>query len=198
MGLSADTAAVPIVRATGPWLITTATVLLVSNHGATYASAFSLAMCSVATAINLIIFDALGRERPSQVVGALVLGLLSRLTFTGRIGPLVAPAIQLVLGTLIYLTPVATAELYQLTTPMTALSHSMLASYGSSIALVGVYVGCLAKGLTQSQSLAALFLANAALGLKWAIRDAEDLGAPKLQAFATAAGFAVLGAMALK
>ena len=78
--------------------------------------------------------------------------------------------------------------------PVTPLALSMLSTAGGTIFAMGVYLAALARGLSQPQSLACAFFVNGLLALKWALRDAKALGAPKGGALVWAALF---GALAL-
>jgi len=81
---------------------------------------------------------------------------------------------------------------------VSALGHSMLAVSGGNILMTGIHLLALARGLSQSQSFAAAFVANALLAIRWALTDANALGAPILGPLGWAAISAVLAGFALK
>lgn len=186
------------MRAIGVWQIGIAAVLLAGKKGAVFASGFGLLAAALASLVNIAVFEAMGREKPSQVFGVALLALLGKLTLDGVVGPRIACFVHLAIGLLIHLTPVATAELYQFTKPMSSVGTSMLALYGSTIATVGVYLGALAYGLSQPRAFAAFFVTNALFALKWGVTEAQALGAPKLAPLAWTALSGALGALALR
>lgn len=197
-GIAADASATAMMRSAGLWQLCAGAVLLAGKRGTKFASGFGLLASALTTLMNIPNADTIGREKPSQVFGAAVLALLGKLTLDGRIAPMVASYVHLLIGGLIYLTPVSTAKLYQITSPMSSAGHSLLASYGGLIALIGVYVGGLARGLTQPQAFAALFLSNGLLALKFALSEAKSLGAPIMGPLVWSLVSSVLGGLALK
>jgi len=197
-GLTSDESSQTMMRASGLWQLGAAAVLIAGKSGAVFASGFGLLSASLASLVNIAVFEVMGREKPSQVGGVVLLALLGKLTLDGVIGARVAAYVHLALGLLIHLTPVATAGLYQFTKPVSAVGTSMLALYGSTISLVGVYLAALAHDLTQPQSLACLFLTNGAFALKWALTDAKALGASTAGAVVWTMLSAALAGLALR
>jgi hypothetical protein len=197
-GVPVDLAAATMLRAQGAFQLCTAATLIAGKRGPVFAAGFGLLATALTTLANIPIWEALNREKPSQAVGALVIAVLGKLTLEGRIGTKVAAFVPLILGLLIHLTPVETAGMYQLAEPISKVGYSMLALYGSSISLIGVYIGALAFGLALPQAFAATFAVHGAFALKWALTEAKSIGAPLTGGLGWAAISAVLSALALK
>lgn len=187
-----------LVRAVGAWQLALAFVLLAGRQGATAAAGRGLYAAALTQLAVLPVWEYFGREKASQAGAILIFALLGRLTLCGRISPVVSAVVYLLTGTLIYFTPKATAELYQVNQSMSELGYSILSLYGGVIATSGVYLAGLAYGLAQPLAFAAAFGTNALISLKWAFTEATQLGAPKVGALLWAAISAALSALALK
>lgn len=198
-GLSpADPSALNIMRGVGAWQLCASAVLLAGKQGATYASGFGLFAAGLSQLAVLPTWEYFEREKPSQVGAVALFAALGKYTLDGAVSPYVGAAVYLLVGSLIHFMPKGTAELYQVTKPITPLGYSMLSLYGGTILTTGAYLGALAYGLAQPQALAASFVTNGVLALKWALTEAEGLGAPKAGPLAWAAASLAIVAAALK
>lgn len=171
-----DDAASKIVRAVGAWQLALAAVLLTGPYGATVAAGRGMYIAALTQLSVLPVWDSIGREKGSQVGAILLFTILGRLTLGGHVSPIVSAAVYVLTGTLIYFTPKATAELYQLNTPLSELAYSMMSLYGGVIATTGIYLAGLACGLAQPRCLAAAFATNAFFSLKLAATEAGKAG----------------------
>lgn len=194
-----DDSTAGVTRAVGAWQIGLAYVLLAGRSGATFASGHGLYAAAVSQLAVVPVWEYFEREKGSQIGAICLFGILGKLTLLGKISPMVAAVVYLLTGGLIYLTPVSTAELYQVTKPMSELALSLLSLYGGVIATTGVYLAGLAYGLTQPRALAATLSVNALIALKWGVQaGANSGGAPKAAPLVWAAVSAALSALALK
>ena len=103
-GLTSDESSRTMMRASGLWQIGAAAVLIAGKSGAAFASGFGLLSASLASLVNIAVFEVMGREKPSQVGGVVLLALLGKLTLDGVIGARVGGYVHLALGLLIHLT----------------------------------------------------------------------------------------------
>ena len=102
-------------------------------------------------------------------------------------GPRVAAGVLSFIGLLIHLTPIETAELYQIQAEQRSpLLYVMISLMGATIFTSGLFVGALAMGLAHPRALACSLLANAVLTCNLATRDVWFQSAPPLGAHAAA------------
>ena len=189
--------AVQILRLVGAWQMCLASLLLSGGQGAKVAACKGLYAAAFTVMSMLPVWEYFDRPKGSQVGVALAFAALGKLILNGALSPLIGGAMYILVGSLIYFTPVSTAELYALSKPMTDFAYSMLTLYGGMITTCGIYLVALAAGLSQPQGFAAALGANALLALKWAIFEAGKLGASKLPPLIWAALSATFSALAL-
>ena len=186
------------MRAMGAWALCASSVLLAGLNGsAVFTAGVSLLAAALTSLCVVPVWESLGRPVGPQVPGIVLLAALGMLTLAEVVSPWVSACVYLLLGPLIYATPVATAKLYMITEPMSNLAYSLLTLAGGNIAMAGVYVASLAYGLSQSQSFAAACAINATVALKWALLEANGLGAPKFGPLVGAAISSLLAGAAL-
>lgn len=194
-----DSSALAFMRISGAYELSLAAVTLAGTKGGpVQASSVGLFSTALAIVANIAVYEYFERPKMGSVAYAVLFTVLGKLTLDGRVSTFVAAAFQLLLGTLIYLTPKQTTVLYELTKPVSALGHSTLALSGGVILTSGCYLLALGRGLTKPQSFAAAFACNAVLAAKWALLEASALGAPMRGALARAAISALLAGLALK
>jgi len=193
-----DESAQVIVRAVGAFQMCLASVLIAGTRGVAVAAGHGLYSAALTILAVVPVWEHFDRPKGPQVGVAILFAALGKLCLRGKASPLLAPAAYLLTGVLIYFTPKATAELYQASKPISELGYSMLSLYGGVISMSGVYLASLTYGLTQPQSLAAVFVTNALLSLKWVVAEAGKLEAPKAGALLWAAISALLAVLALK
>lgn len=157
---SRDEAAVAMMRVTAAWQICLAAVLFVGKKGPALASGYGLIAAGLTNLVIVPTWETLGRPKGSMVGGSVLFFGLGHGILMGKISPLVAAGIYSVLGALIYLTPVATAKLYEVKKPFSDAAHALLALGGGMMLTAGLFLGGLAKGwLTGSgQSVAAILV----------------------------------------
>ena len=172
-----DKSALVNVRAMGCWQLCASTVLIAGLNGCDFAAGVGLVAAAVASLMVVVPWEALGRPVGPQVPGILIFTTLGVLTLTSAISPWVAAVIYLLLGCLIYVSPVETAKLYMLTEPMSNLAYSILSVAGGHIAMTGIYLAALAGSMSQPVCFAVTFGVNAGIVLKWALLDASAFDA---------------------
>lgn len=194
---SKDNSAMCNMRAMGAWQLCGSSVLLAGLGGAVFAAGVSLLAASVASLAVVPAWEPMGRPVGPQMPGIFAFAALGWLTLAEMVSPWVSASVYLLLGPLIYATPVATAKLYMITEPMSKLAYSLLTLAGGNIAISGVYVAALAYGLSQPQCFAIACATNSAIALKWVLLEADGLEAPKLAPLLWAAISALLAAAVL-
>ena len=157
---SRDEATVAMMRVTAAWQICLAYVLFASKQGAVLASGYGLIAAGLTNLVIVPTWETLGRPKGSMVGGSVLFFGLGHGILMGKLSPLVAAGVYTVLGALIYLTPVATAKLYEVKKPFSDAAHALLALGGGMMLTTGLFLGGLAKGWLSGsgQSVAAILV----------------------------------------
>jgi len=193
-----DASALAFLRILGAYQLGLGAVTFASKEGAVHASTVGLFSSALAMVANIAVYEYFERPKMGTVAYAVLFLVVGQLTRLGKANPAVAAGLHLLVGSLIYLTPVETTELYGLTKPVSAYGHSTLALSGGVILTTGMQLLALARGLSQPQSFAVACACTALITIKWALSDAGALGAPVYGALAAAAASTALAGMALK
>jgi hypothetical protein len=190
-----ESTALANMRGAGAWQMALGAIIALDP---TNVHAISSFLAAAAILIGVPAFEVMAGPKAPSVIWMGILSVLGKFALDGKVSPWVAVGLYLANGLQFYFTPKGTAKMYKVPVVISPMGYSMFSLQGSAMIVAGIYLGCLAYGLTAPQSFGAAFLANAVMAAKWAFTEAEALGAPKEGPLAWAAISTVLGGLALK
>lgn len=193
--LDADETALASMRCQGPWQLAFAALTLVEPDKA-HAAASLLA----SAAVLLIIppSEVFGGPKPVFLGWVGLFAALGVYSLKNEVSPWVITAMCLVNGVQHFFAPKAVYELYKVKKMPSALGTFLVKPQGLSMLSMGIYLGCLAQGLTQAEALAAAWATAAVAMVKLAYTDMAAFNLPKAGPLVWAAISAVIVFLKLK
>jgi len=189
-----ETSALAMMRLVGGWQMGIAALLLADPANV---HALSSYVAAGALLLSVPAWESLSAPKQPIAGWIALLAYLGKGGFDGNIPSWVPTALYLVNGAQFHLAPEFSAKLYE-AKGVSKLGHSMLGLAGSTMLVGGTYIYALQRGDAQSAALGYAFAVNGALAAKWALTEAEGLGAPKRGPLAWAALSAGIAGRALE
>jgi len=190
-----DETAVAALRSQGPWQLAFAALTLV-NTDKVHAAGNLLA--SAAVFLTIPPLETFGGPKAPLVAWVGLLAGLGMYSLKNEVSPWIATALFLANGAQVYFTPKGTYEMYKVAKMPSALGTIITKPQGVTMMCMGVYLGCLAQGLTQAEAFAAAWAVNLVAQVKFAYTDGEAIGCPKAGPLVWAGISAVLVFLKLK
>jgi hypothetical protein len=190
-----DPSALATFRNAAVWQIGLAALFLLDPEKVNALSYFVATACIMA---NIPQNEMFGGPKAPSVLWMVVLSTLGKYALDGKVSPWASAAIYLCVGLQFHFTPESTMKMYKVKSMPSDLGMSMFQMLGGTIILSATYIGALAAGLSALQALAATYVVNSILAVKWAVLDADRLGAPKYGPLGWAVVSAALAGLALK
>lgn len=168
--------ALAMMRLVGSWQLGVATVLARDTADV---GAFSNWVAAAAILSTAPSWESIGAPKESMAIWIGILGALGKYGMDGKLNKWVPVALWLVNGAQFHFAPQFSVDLYQAKSKVSPLGLSMLSLSGGMMMVAGTYLGFLANGASQAEAFGYAYAVNGVLAAKWALTEAEGLGAPK-------------------
>ena len=168
--------ALAMMRLVGAWQLGAATVLARDTADV---GAFSNWVAAAAILSTAPSWESIGAPKESMAIWIGILAALGKYGMDGKLNKWVPVALWLVNGAQFHFAPQFSADLYQAKSKISPMGLSMLSLSGGMMMVAGTYLGFLANGASQAEAFGYAYAVNGVLAAKWALTEAEGLGAPK-------------------
>ena len=172
----AEPTALAMMRLVGSWQLGVATVLARDTADV---GAFSNWVAAAAILSTAPSWESIGAPKESMAIWIGILAALGKYGMDGKLNKWVPVALWLVNGAQFHFAPQFSVDLYQAKSKVSPLGLSMLSLSGGMMMVAGTYLGFLANGASQAEAFGYAYALNGASAAKWALTEAEGLGAPK-------------------
>ena len=188
-----EPSALSVMRCVGAWQMVLA-ALVTADTGDVHSLGSYLAAASILVAIPA--WEVLGAPKEPMVAWIAALTAIGALQAQGKLSPWVSVFLYRINGLQWQFMSTAALDLYGVKKP-SPLAVSMAGLSGSMMLVAGTYLAALANGSTQAEAFGYAYALNGASAAKWALTEAEGLGAPKHGPLAWAAISAAIAYKAL-
>jgi len=190
-----DETALSAMRNQGPWQLALAALTLVNTDKV---HAVSNLLASAAIFLMIPPLETFGWPKAPSVAWIGFLAGLGVYSLKNEVSPWVSTASFLANGVQFYFMPKSMYEMYKVAKLPSAKGFVLTKQQGMLMMSTGIYLGCLAQGLTQAEALAAAWVSNGVGVVKFAYTDMAAFNLPKAGALVWAAISAVIVFLKLK